>query len=94
LSYNPNGGAVPEDPDPPLTDNTSQDSGAAWSPDGSQIAFVSERDGDLDIWAMKPVPETNNIGNNFPRISPTTAAAEHSTPTRPGRRIYLTAPPG
>jgi hypothetical protein len=47
LTYNP-GGPVQEDPDAPLTDNTSQDSGAAWSPDGSQIGFVSERDGDLD----------------------------------------------
>ena len=56
-----------EDPDPPLTGNTAQDSGAAWSPDGSQIAFVSERNGDLDIWAMKPVPETSNTGNNFPQ---------------------------
>jgi hypothetical protein len=33
LSYDPNGGAVPEDPDPPLTDNSASDSGAAWSPD-------------------------------------------------------------
>ena len=97
LSYDPNGGTTPEDPDPPLTNNTAQDGGAAWSPDGSkiaferdselwvmnsdgtkqtrltnnglidsnptwspdgsQIAFVSNLDGDLDIWAMKPVPE-------------------------------------
>ena len=96
LTYIP-GGPVQEDPDAPLTSNTAQDSGAAWtpdgsriafersseiwvmnsdgtketrltnnavidsnptwSPDGSQIGFVSERDGDLDIWAMKPVPE-------------------------------------
>jgi Tol biopolymer transport system component len=66
LTFNP-GGPVQEDPDPPLTGNTAQDSGAAWSPDGSQIAFVSERDGDLDIWAMKSVPETSNTGNNFPQ---------------------------
>src|SRR5215210_2687090 len=45
FSYNPNCGAIPEDPDPPLTDNSASDSGAAWSPDGSKIAFVSELDG-------------------------------------------------
>ena len=96
LTYNP-GGPVQEDPDAPLTSNTAQDSGVAWSPDGSKIAFersseiwvmnsdgtkqtrltnnaiidsnptwspdgsqlgfVSQRDGDFDIWAMKPVPE-------------------------------------
>ena len=50
-----------------LTNNAIIDSNPTWSPDGSRIAFVSERDGDLDIWAMKPVPETNNTGNNFPQ---------------------------
>jgi Ca2+-binding RTX toxin-like protein len=105
LTYNP-GGPVQEDPDAPLTSNTSQDSGAAWSPDGSKIAFernsdlwvmnsdgtkqtrltnnaiidsnptwspdgsqigfVSERDGDLDIWALKPVPEgPGNVAQNL-----------------------------
>ena len=48
LSYNPNGGPVPEDPNPPLTDNTAPDSGAAWSPSGKRIAF--ERSSDL--WVM------------------------------------------
>lgn len=33
LFYKP-GGPVPEDPSSPLTDNTSSDSGAAWSPNG------------------------------------------------------------
>jgi dipeptidyl aminopeptidase/acylaminoacyl peptidase len=37
-----------------------------WSPDGSQLAFVSESDGDLDIWAMKPVPEgPDNVRRNL-----------------------------
>lgn len=40
-----------------LTNNAVIDSNPTWSPDGSQLAFVSERDGDLDIWAMKPTPE-------------------------------------
>jgi Tol biopolymer transport system component len=39
---------VQEDPDAPLTGNTAPDSGAAWSPDGSKIAF--ERTS--EIWVM------------------------------------------
>ena len=58
LSYNP-GDPPPEDPDTPLTDNTAQDSGAAWSPDGSKIAF--ERSSDL--WVM------NSDGTNQTRLT-------------------------
>ena len=35
-----------------LTDNDSYDGGASWSPDGSRILFVSERDGDSEIFVM------------------------------------------
>jgi Tol biopolymer transport system component len=59
LSYNPNGGPVPEAPDPPLTDNTAQDSGAAWSPSGKSIAF--ERSSEL--WVM------NADGTNQTRLT-------------------------
>ena len=49
-----------------LTNNAIIDSNPTWSPDGSQIGFVSERDGDLDIWAMKPVPEgPDNVPQNL-----------------------------
>jgi hypothetical protein len=71
LSYNP-GDPPPEDPDPPLTNNTAQDSGAAWSPDGSKIAF--ERSSDL--WVMnsdgsKQTRLTNNaIIDSNPTWSP------------------------
>ena len=35
-----------------LTNNTQSDSGPVWSPDGTKIAFVSERTGDEEIYAM------------------------------------------
>ncbi len=37
-----------------ITDDTGFDWGPTWSPDGEQIAFVSDRDGDLDIYTMDP----------------------------------------
>jgi len=35
-----------------LTDNPAPDSYPAWSPDGTRIAFVSERDGNSEIYVM------------------------------------------
>ena len=35
-----------------LTNNPADDGGPAWSPDGRQIAFVSDRDGDSEIYVM------------------------------------------
>ena len=37
-----------------LTDNPAEDTDPAWSPDGTQIAFVSDRGGNDDIWVMNP----------------------------------------
>ena len=35
-----------------LTDDSGDDTSAAWSPDGTEIAFVSDRDGNAEIYVM------------------------------------------
>jgi Tol biopolymer transport system component len=37
-----------------LTNNSAQDVGASFSPDGKQIAFISNRGGSWGIWVMNP----------------------------------------
>ena len=37
-----------------LTDDAFRDRGAAWSPDGKEIAFYSNRNDNYDIWAVRP----------------------------------------
>jgi len=36
-----------------LTDNKASDTDPIWAPDGTRIAFVSDREGGQDIWTMK-----------------------------------------
>jgi Tol biopolymer transport system component len=38
----------------PLTNDAARDRGPAWSPDGSKIAFYSDRSGNYEIWTIKP----------------------------------------
>jgi TolB protein len=35
-----------------LTNDPSHDNFATWSPDGKQIAFISNRDGGYDVYVM------------------------------------------
>jgi len=59
-----------------LTDSPAADGWPAWSPDGHQIAFHSDRSGDFDIWGMSadgssPVNLTNHLGDDkYPAWSP------------------------
>jgi len=46
-----------------LTSNTDDDAGASWSPDGTKIAFFSDRDGDYDIYVM------NNDGTGVVQLT-------------------------
>ena len=48
-----------------LTDNKSDDGYISWSPDGSELAFMSDRDGNYEIYKMdydggNPVKLTND----------------------------------
>ena len=58
-----------------LTNNSAIDDGPAWSPDGTKIAFTSDRDGNYEIYSM------NADGTGQTRL--TNNAAPTSTP--PGR---------
>jgi Tol biopolymer transport system component len=37
-----------------LTDDAARDRGPSWSPDGSRIAFYSDRGGHYDLWTIRP----------------------------------------
>ncbi len=51
-----------------LTNNSATDDGAAWSPDGTKLAFYSERDGNREIYIM------NADGSAQTRITQNTAS--------------------
>jgi TolB protein len=56
-----------------------------WSPDGTRIAFVSERDGDPEIYLMNP--------NGTGRVRLTHAAGRDAHPLPPdGRRLVFQSP--
>ena len=69
-----------------LTDNDSLDTSPAWSPDGTQIAFVSDRGGNYDIWLMNP------DGTNPRNLTNTADQNEHYpawSPPKDDRRVRI-----
>jgi Tol biopolymer transport system component len=59
-----------------LTDDAFRDRGPAWAPDGSRIAFYSDRSGTYDLWSIRPdgsalAPLTQGTGiSGFPNWAP------------------------
>jgi WD40 repeat protein len=66
---------------PNLTKNLGADSGPSWSPDGTQIAFVSDRDGNSEIYLMQ------SDGTDVRRLTNDSAIDEEPTWSPDGTRI-------
>lgn len=68
-----------------LTDNPGYDLSPAWSPDGREIAFVSDRDGGLHIFVI------DASGRNLRRLTPPGRVFEGARWSRDGQRIFVIA---
>jgi len=64
-----------------LTTNSAGDFGPSWSPDGSKIAFWSDRDGNSEIYVM------NADGSEQTRLTDNSASDQEPAWSPDGRRI-------
>ena len=84
-----------------LTTNPAWDAEPAWSPDGSKLAFTSDRDGNSDIYVMgadgsAPMPLTSDPASDYsPAWSPNGAAIAFTSDRGDGySRIYVMSADG
>ncbi len=67
-----------------LTNDADKDRGVAWSPDGTQIAFYSSREGRYDIWTI------NADGSNLKRLTRSTGdTVAFPTWSPDGKRMFV-----
>jgi dipeptidyl aminopeptidase/acylaminoacyl peptidase len=66
-----------------LSDNAADDDAAAWSPDGTRIAFSSDRDGSPDIWLMDP------DGGNLVQVTSGSDNDDHPAWSPDGTRLVF-----
>ena len=58
-----------------LTDNTAHDTAPHFSPDGDNITFASDRDGDLEVYVMNSDgSDVVKLTDNTPHDAPTSWA--------------------
>jgi Tol biopolymer transport system component len=68
-----------------LTNNLATDSSPSWSPDGTRIAFTSDRSGDTDIYVM------NADGSSLSRLTDDRGYEDYFSWSPDGQRIVYTA---
>jgi TolB protein len=66
-----------------LTSNTGRDGWPAWSPDGTKIAFVSEKDGNTEIYIM------NTDGSNQVNLSSNAARDWYPSWSADGTKVFF-----
>ncbi len=69
-----------------LTDSGDRNGQAAWSPDGQQIAFVSNRSGSWEVWTMA------HDGSQLQQITQDLGPTGWPTWTKDGRSLLFYAP--
>jgi len=68
-----------------LTNNPATDESPAWSPDGTRIAFTSDRSGDMDIYVM------NADGSNLSRLTDDRGYEDHFSWSPDGTKIVYSS---
>jgi len=78
-----------------LTNNPALDALANWSPDGSKIAFDTDRDGNFEVYLMNPdgtgLVDLTNSGTNeaFPAWSPDGSKIAFGTDRDGNDEVYV-----
>ena len=76
-----------------VTGGDVDDTDVAWSPDGSELAFVSARHGTADLDLVSDVYAVRPDGSGLRRVTRSRSDCAHPAYAPDGRTVYLTAQP-